>query len=66
MSKSNENLTPEAKAYVTRLFTCEPPCDSYGVCDHCIEAAIFHAGYNFGFRANKYTDTPSDVTKGGG
>lgn len=49
----NAPLTKEAKEYIAKMFPCEVPCDSYGICPGCAEAAVFGAGYNFGYRATK-------------
>jgi len=46
-------LSEEAQEYADRMFKCEPPCDSYGVCDPCIERACFEAGYGFGVLAER-------------
>ena len=55
---SNFPLSEKAKEYIDKLFPCEPPCDSYGVCEHCCEKTIFRAGYNFGARsANSKIET---------
>lgn len=43
-------LSDEAKAYVAKVFPCEPPCDSWGVCSNCCERTVFLAGYNIGYR----------------
>jgi hypothetical protein len=51
--KQNEPLSAEAKAWTEKMFPCEPPCDSFGVCEACINRHLFHAGYNFGYRAGK-------------
>ena len=45
--KRNFTLDKDAQAYVDRMFPCEKPCDSYGVCDNCIDRSLFQAGYNF-------------------
>lgn len=59
----NEVLSPEAQAYADKLWPCQPPCDSYGVCENCCERTLFHAGYNFGCRAQREKDAKicSDV-----
>ena len=49
---SNEPLSDKAKSFMTEMFKCEPPCDSFGVCEACIEKHLFQAGYNFGYRAH--------------
>lgn len=49
----NPPLSAEAEAYVAKVFKCEPPCDSFGVCSNCCEAIVFGAGYNFGLAAEK-------------
>lgn len=46
-------LSQDAKDFVAKVFKCEPPCDSWGVCSECIDLANFQAGYNFGFRAQE-------------
>lgn len=43
-------LSDEALQYADKLFPCEPPCDTYGICEGCSERTIFHAGYNFGVK----------------
>jgi hypothetical protein len=45
----NEPYDEDTSIYVQKLFKCEPPCDSYGVCSNCNEETIFHAGFNKGF-----------------
>jgi len=49
-------LSEEAKAFIEKVFPCEPPCDSYGVCDNCCEKVVFQAGYNIGYRAALHSD----------
>lgn len=51
---SNEPVSQDAAAYMDKLFPCEKPCDSFGICDGCYERVIFLAGYNFGYRAADY------------
>jgi len=53
----NEDLSKEALDYCMKLFLCEKPCDSYGICEGCYERNIFLAGYNFGYRAAKTLST---------
>src|SRR5574343_107631 len=48
---SEPELSLEAKAFVAKMFPCEPPCDSYGVCSNCCEASVLYAGYNMGLSA---------------
>lgn len=43
----------KAKIFADKLFPCEPPCDSYGVCSNCCERMTFEAGYEFGFKAER-------------
>lgn len=47
----SELKSKEAVEYAAKLFPCEKPCDSFGVCDGCCEAKCFWAGYNFGNKA---------------
>lgn len=47
----NPPYSTEADAYVKKLFPCEPPCDSFGVCENCGDSLIFGAGYAFGLKA---------------
>jgi hypothetical protein len=49
----DEPVSSEALEYMDKMFECEKPCDSYGICDNCYEQSIFLAGYNFGYRAAK-------------
>jgi len=51
MTGGNCPLSQEALAFCDRMWPCEPPCDSYGVCSNCCEKTIHHAGYNHGYRA---------------
>jgi hypothetical protein len=51
--RKDEPLSPQAQRFADKMFECEKPCDSYGVCDPCIQRALFIAGYNFGYRAGK-------------
>jgi len=46
-------LSDRAKILVDKLFQCEPPCDSYGVCTNCNEQGIFQSGYNLGHDAHR-------------
>jgi hypothetical protein len=55
--KRSYKLDPRAQAFHDRMFPCEPPCDSYGVCDNCCEANVFRAGYNFGRDFNNTKET---------
>lgn len=48
---ADEKLSAEAAIYADKLFKCEPPCDSYGICSNCSERNVFQAGYNFGRRS---------------
>lgn len=45
----NEPYDEDTNSYVQKLFKCEPPCDSYGICSNCNDETIFHAGFNKGF-----------------
>lgn len=49
--RSDAPRSKDATEYAARLFPCEPPCDSYGVCSNCIEQKIFFIGYGFGYQA---------------
>lgn len=49
----DEPLSEEAKDFIAKMFICEPPCDSYVVCEACLEKDLFLAGYNFGYRADR-------------
>lgn len=49
--KKDKPVSIEAKNYADKLFPCEKPCDSYGVCEGCLDRIVFLAGYNFGYRA---------------
>lgn len=44
-------LSPEAQAYADKVFRCEQPCDSFGICTGCFERTCFVAGYQHGHRA---------------
>jgi len=46
-------LDEKAKIFADKLFPCEPPCDSYGVCSNCCERMTFEAGYEFGLKAER-------------
>jgi hypothetical protein len=52
-TRKNEPLSKETEEFIARMFVCEPPCDSYGICEACMEETIFLAGYNFGYRASE-------------
>lgn len=63
-------LSEDAKEYVTKLFPCEKPCDSYGICEGCYELRIFEAGYSMGLKAAtmkcmSYKDTLNSSLKYG-
>lgn len=58
MSK-NTPLSEAALTYMAKMFPCTKPCDSYGVCEGCLDSSLFQAGYNFGYRADR--ENPSDV-----
>ena len=32
------------ESYIARVFPCEPPCDSYGICENCSEATLIRIG----------------------
>jgi len=32
------------ESYIARVFPCEPPCDSFGVCDNCSNATLIRVG----------------------
>lgn len=49
-------LSQEAQDLIAKLFPCEKPCDSYGICEGCYEKIIFQAGYNLGYRAAPTVD----------
>ncbi len=36
-----------AKEYSSAKFPCELPCDSYGICSGCVEAACFRTGARY-------------------
>lgn len=44
-------LSQEAIDFADKIFECEPPCDSYGVCADCVNESSFLAGYDIGYRA---------------
>lgn len=44
-------LSQEAIDFADRVFKCEPPCDSLGVCSECCEESVYLAGYDIGYRA---------------
>lgn len=48
---NNTPYSKEAKDFIAKVYPCEPPCDSYGVCSNCCDEANFGAGYNMGYRA---------------
>jgi len=52
MSK-DEPISKEAQEFADKIFPCQQPCDSYGICTECAERTCFLAGYNFGYRAGK-------------
>lgn len=58
---SDKELDLLAQKYADKLWPCEPPCDSYGVCENCIERSIFHSGYNFGARAGMRLQTERSI-----
>lgn len=47
----NYPLSGEAQAFIAKVMPCQPPCDSYGVCENCCDSTTFGAGYNMGWRA---------------
>ena len=47
----NAILSEDAQRYVDKLWQCEPPCDSFGICDNCAEKTIFRIGYAYGVKA---------------
>ncbi len=53
MDDPNPPLSADAIAFIEKIFPCEPSCDSFAICEACMEASIFIAGYNFGYRAGK-------------
>lgn len=53
-------ITSEAWTYMKKLFPCEKPCDSFGICDACYERNIFLAGYNIGYRGAKTLSEPGE------
>ena len=51
MSKQRESdikLSKKAQELSDKLFICELPCNTYGICSPCNQAKIFQAGYNLG------------------
>lgn len=58
--KKDEPVSTEALKFADKLFPCEKPCDSFGVCEGCCERNIFLAGYNFGYRAAKTLSMPGE------
>ena len=34
----------EIEEYILRVFPCQKPCDSFGVCDNCCNATLIRAG----------------------
>lgn len=35
MTTTKQRLNEKIKLYADKIFPCEQPCDSYGVCDNC-------------------------------
>ncbi len=48
---SDIKLDPKSQAYADRLFPCEKPCSSWGVCDNCSERLLFRVGYNMAIKS---------------
>lgn len=44
-------LSDEAKAFCEKVYKCEPPCDSHGVCYDCIQEHNFLCGYELATKA---------------
>lgn len=42
--KPNKEGSESVEEYIKRLFPCEKPCDSYGVCDNCSGASLIRVG----------------------
>lgn len=46
-------ISQEAQVFVNKLYPCEPPCDSYGICSNCYDHSNFECGYVMAFRAEQ-------------
>ena len=51
-----EPMSEEARAYIDRVFPCEPHCDPLSSCDNCCEALVFTVGYKFGVTAGERSE----------
>lgn len=40
--------------YIERVFPCEPPCDSWGVCDNCTDAGLICVGMELTLKDDRY------------
>ena len=54
IEQGEEKISAEEAAYRAKVLSpCEPPCDSYGVCDSCCERHLYLAGYARGLKAER-------------
>lgn len=53
---TNPTRDEDAEQYIKKMFPCESPCDSFGICDSCTERNIFESGYNFGIKHARAQD----------
>ena len=57
--KKKANETAEQDSWRNRVLRCEPPCDSFGICDNCHDAKVFDVGFIRG--AEQYSQKASQA-----
>ena len=46
--------------YIKKNFPCEPPCDSYGICDNCCDATLIEVGGELATKWRPIKTAPKD------